>query len=32
MNDLEIKNFAEQINSVRPEIIRMTNRYNIDAG
>lgn len=32
MEDLEIKNFAEQINAVRPEIISIANRYNINEG
>lgn len=32
MDDIERRNFAEQINMARPEIIRMSGRYNIDEG
>uniref|UniRef100_A0A6M3IPJ3 Uncharacterized protein n=1 Tax=viral metagenome TaxID=1070528 RepID=A0A6M3IPJ3_9ZZZZ len=32
INDVEIRNFSEQINAARPEIIRMSGRYNIDEG
>ena len=32
LNDLETRNFTEQINTVRPEILRVTQRYDIDGG
>lgn len=32
LTDIENKNFAEQINVARPEIIRLASRYNIDEG
>ena len=31
LNDLEIKNFEAQINTIKPEIINIASRYNIEA-
>ena len=32
LRDIEVKNFAEQVNAVRPEVISLNSKYNIDAG
>ncbi|MFH2076316.1 MAG: hypothetical protein ABIJ57_13385 [Pseudomonadota bacterium] len=32
LDDIEMRNFAEQINAARPELIRLSSRYNIDEG
>ncbi len=32
LRDMETRNFAEQVVSVRPEIIRLATHYNIDEG